>query len=127
MKRLSFLTLLFVIVMNISCARNSETKHEDAILGRWELREVINGVKYYISFNPNQTITQVFVAPDGYKRIYSGRWSIDSDTLFMQDSRGDYKLLISETSDSTLMLIRQDSLAMICERLSENEHYIFEP
>ncbi len=113
--------------MNISCARNSKTKHEDAILGRWELREVINGVKYYISFNPNQTITQVFVAPDGYKRIYSGRWSIDSDTLFMQDSRGDYKLLISETSDSTLMLIRQDSLAMICDRLSENKDYIFEP
>ncbi len=113
--------------MNISCARNSETKHEDAILGQWELREVINGVKYYISFNPNQTITQVFVAPDGYKRIYSGRWSIDSDTLFMQDSRGDYKLLISETSDSTLMLIRQDSLAMICDRLSENKDYIFEP
>ena len=127
MKRLSFLTLLFLVALNISCARNSETKHEDAILGQWELREVINGVKYYISFNPNQTITQVFVAPDGYKRIYSGRWSIDSDTLFMQDSRGDYKLLISETSDSTLMLIRQDSLAMICERLSENEHYIFEP
>lgn len=127
MKRLSFLTLLFVIVMNFSCARNSEAKHNDAILGRWELREVINGVKYYISFNPNQTITQVFVAPDGYKRIYSGRWSIDSDTLFMQDSRGDYKLLISEATDSTLMLIRQDSLAMICDRLSEKEYYIFEP
>ncbi|MDY3120689.1 hypothetical protein [Porphyromonas somerae] len=127
MKRLSFLTLLFVVVMNFSCARNSETKHNDAILGRWELREVINGVKYYISFNPNQTITQVFVAPDGYKRIYSGRWSIDSDTLFMQDSRGDYKLLISEATDSTLMLIRQDSLAMICDRLSEKEYYIFEP
>ena len=127
MKRLSFLTVLLFTIISISCARNIETNHEDTILGQWELREVINGVKYYISFNPNQTITQVFVAPDGYKRIYSGRWSIDRDTLFMQDSRGDYKLLISETSDSTLMLIRQDSLAMICDRLPESYTNIFEP
>lgn len=73
----------------------NEVEHLHQLIGKWQLQEVNNGVKYYITFHNNSTISQVFLAHDRHSRLYNGLWSVKDDTLHIRDARGEFHMLIS--------------------------------
>lgn len=91
--------------------------HATGIIGHWQLREVNNGVTYDIKFNPDSTIEQHFRAADGYERRYPGFYSINGDTLKIDERREVSEMVVSELNDSVMILLRADSSAVVFDRL----------
>lgn len=91
--------------------------HATGIIGHWQLREVNNGVTYDIKFNPDSTIEQHFRAADGYERRYPGFYSINGDTLKIDERREVSEMVVSELNDSVMVLLRADSSAVVFDRL----------
>lgn len=115
------LTLLLLLFAVSACGsdRNDavEAEHAAKIIGHWQLREVNNGVTYDIKFNPDSTIEQHFRAADGYERRYPGFYSINGDTLKIDERREVSEMVVSELNDSVMVLLRADSSAVVFDRL----------
>lgn len=94
-----------------------EAEYAAGIIGHWQLREVNKGVTYDIKFNPDSTIEQHFRAADGYERRYPGFYSINGDTLKIDERREVSEMVVSELNDSVMVLLRADSSAVIFDRL----------
>ena len=122
--RLLLLSLSLVAVMAGCAPSGSDTDaekggHAEKILGHWQLREVNDGVLYDVRFKPDSTIFQHFQAPDGHERVYDGTYRIKGDTITIAERRNLSVLIISELSDSVMILVRQDSTAALFDRLPE--------
>lgn len=115
------LTAFFLLFALSACGGDeSDTEaadHPARIVGHWQLREVDNGVTYDIRFNADGTIEQHFRAADGYERRYPGSYSIESDTVEIDERRSVYRMIISELNDSVMVLLRADSSAVVFDRL----------
>lgn len=91
------------------------------ILGHWQLREVDYGVTYDVVFNKDSTLDWHLIRTDGYEVLYDGTYQIIGDTLKMREHRTQYNLIISEITDSVMILVRADSTVVVFDRLTLRE------
>lgn len=114
-------TIIFLLFAISACEGGGNdvvrADHATGIIGHWQLREVNNGVTYDIKFNPDSTIEQHFRAADGYERRYPGFYSINGDTLKIDERREVSEMVVSELNDSVMVLLRADSSAVVFDRL----------
>lgn len=123
--------LLLISLLFVGCTGREERSQttrttETALVGKWELRES-DGVSYYVTFHPSHQLSQLFIATDGYRRHYPGQWRMSGDTIFISDRMQEYRLVVTEASDSVITLIRPDSTAMILDRFSDPDDLLPEP
>lgn len=125
--------MLCTITLLISCGREQHTKGnsqpslEEQIIGKWKNQEVSNGVEYFITFHHNHTISQVFVDANGRARLYDGTWQISADSLTIQDRGNTYQMVITEMMDSTMVMVRTDSMAVVFDRYADPEGFLPDP
>lgn len=124
MKRYLYINTIALLLslLTVSCGKDADNTNkadteEADINGVWQWREVNNGVVYKIEFKDNNTINQLFSEHDGRSRLYLGGWERSGHTLKIRDQRGEYMLLISEYTDSTMVLLREDSMALVFDRV----------
>lgn len=112
---------LFIILL-ISCfsfcnsnnTSSEDTLYESLISTKWKLRyHINNNVEYYLEFKDSLYIAQFFHEEDRNPKMYPGEWSLEKDTLFINDRRGDFHLLIQELNDSLMVLQKTDSVNLI--------------
>lgn len=125
-------TLLLFCFLLLNCAQKQaegkqQTTPNENIIGKWRNQEVSNGVEYYITFHRDHTISQVFVDATGRARLYGGRWGLSGDSLTIEDKGGVYHMLITEMEDSTMVMIRTDSMAVVFNRYPDAEGFLPEP
>lgn len=115
------LLIPFLLVLIAGCdegAKEERMGQTDGILGHWQLREVNEGVRYEVVFCPDGTIRQHFTAPDGHERVYGGSYILSGDTITIDERQSISRLVITELSDSTMVLVRTDSVAVVFDRRS---------
>ena len=122
----ALLTLPLLLAGLAGCASTGESEavreaNFDKILGHWSLREVNNGVLYDVRFNPDSTLDQHFKGADGHERVYPGFFSVSGDTLRTDERRNLSTLIITELTDSTLVLVREDSTVAVFDRIFEEQ------
>lgn len=122
------LLLLLTLSLGIACSERRETESEtlppataEQVLGYWQLREVNNGVVYRAHFDTADRLYQYFEDQTGYARKRYGSWQLSGDTLYISERQGSYALLISELTDSVMLLIKPDSMTMVFDRISETD------
>lgn len=120
--------VLFLAVIFVSCGKDQQLPtFEEQIVGKWKNKEISNGVEYYVTFHYDHTISQVFVDPSGYSRLYNGTWKISGDTLTIEERGGVYQMLITEMMDSTMMMVREDSMALVFNRYPDLDNFLPQP
>ena len=118
---LSSIRYLFVLALIASfsfCSSNNKSSdddfHDSLISTKWKLRyNMNNNVAYYLEFKDSLYIAQFFQEEDRTPKMYPGEWSLEKDTLFINDRRGDFHLLIQELNDSLMVLQKTDSVNLI--------------
>ncbi len=121
----SMLFLLLLIVFD-GCrnAHNQndlkKTYKESLISSKWKLREVDSGIEYFIEFRDSLYIAQYYREQEKFPKMYPGEWSINGDTLFINDKRGNFSSLFLTLNDSVMILQRTDSVVIIFDRLSDD-------
>lgn len=76
-----------------------------------------SGSEYYFEFKDSVNLTQYFRSYNRAPRMYSGKWHITNDTLYIKDQRGAFNLVFREMSDSVMILTRTDSVELIFDAL----------
>lgn len=124
-KKLPLLLALIVLVYSCTSQENNSQSQEpsrsEQILGYWQLREINNGVIYRAHFDLMDQLYQYFEDQTGYARKRFGTWQVSGDTLYISERQGDYALVISELTDSLLLLVKPDSMTMVFDRISEED------
>lgn len=117
-KSIRFLFIILLISCFSFCNSNNtsseDTLYESLISTKWKLRyHINNNVEYYLEFKDSLYIAQFFHEEDRNPKMYPGEWSLEKDTLFINDRRGDFHLLIQELNDSLMVLQKTDSVNLI--------------
>ncbi len=125
--------VLSLVAILVSCGKEQQEEDKqlpslgEQIVGKWKNQEVNNGVEYFITFHYDHTISQVFVDPNGRARLYNGTWNLADDSLTIEDRGGVYRMLITEMMDSTMVMVRSDSMALVFLRYPDEEEFLPAP
>lgn len=123
-KRLLLVALLPLLIMSCSDKGSQEDanpSNREMVIGDWKLREINNGVEYFVTFLEDGRMIQQFKDFNGGQRQYPGEWKVDGDTLFISERQGAYPLTFTEINDSTMIVMRTDSVDVIFDRMKPQE------
>lgn len=87
------------------------------VTGKWKLREVNNGVEYYVTFHEDGRTTQIYQDSYGGGKERPASWSISGDTLYISEREEIYPMTFTEINDSIMILMRSDSVDVIFDRI----------
>lgn len=117
LKKLMLLVLLFGVVLSCINCRGKEEKYERLLIGNWKYTDMRYGVTYNAIFHKDYKLSQIFETLDGRTRMRPGMWKVSGDTLFIIQQTGEYNLLFNSINDSSMVLIRSDSVAIAFNKL----------